>query len=102
MPIWWHCWSGADGIWTHYVQGILRTLRDLLNRTRDLDFRPDADVPQRHNVIALALVWRDGERERHRALRALLVRTEQGTTEDFRSALIAMRKRLPPMRASKA
>lgn len=66
----------ADRIWSHYVNGIMQTLRDLLSRTRDLDLRPDVEAPYRHKVLELALAWRQVERTRNLALRDLSDRAE--------------------------
>lgn len=91
----------ADRIWSHYVDGILLALRGLLSRTRDLDLRDDARVPQRHRVLALALAWRDAERTRHLALRESLEAIERFAAERslpdaaLRAALLAMRLHLP-------
>lgn len=91
----------ADRIWSHYVRGILLSLRDLLSRTRDLDLRADGDVPQRHKVLAQALFWRLVERERHLALNKSLSIIENlaasNSTSDmaFRASLLALREHLP-------
>lgn len=94
----------ADRIWSHYVQGILLALRGLLTRTGDLDLREDAKGPQRHQVLALALAWREAERTRQQALREsldLLAKDAADAStadETFRASLLAMREHLPDIR----
>lgn len=96
----------ADRIWSHYVHGILLTLRGLLTRTGNLDLREDAKGPQRHQVLALALAWREAERRRHQALRAALDRLANDAAdastadETFRASLLTTRARLPDVRIS--
>lgn len=91
----------ADRIWSHYVRSILLALCGLLSSTRDLDLRADADIPQRHKVLVLALAWRRTERARHLALREALTVMESVATrpsasdEEFRSCLLAVRRQLP-------
>jgi hypothetical protein len=91
----------ADRIWAYYVNDILGTLRGLLSRTRDLDLGDDIDVPQRHNVVALALAWRHVERDRHLALHESLALVDRcaaqsSSRDEFRAALLALRQHLPP------
>jgi hypothetical protein len=92
----------ADRIWSHYVKGILLTLRDLLSNTRELNLRADVvDVPQRHKVLTLALSWRLAERERHLALNESLNVVESVASRtsasdgEFRDSLLSLRAHLP-------
>ena len=91
----------ADRIWSHYVNGIMSCLRSLLSRTRELDLRPEAAAPHLHKVLELALAWRETERSRHMALRALAERAESAAgaspvqVAEYRACLLAMREQLP-------
>lgn len=88
----------ADRIWAHYVRGILGALRGLFASTRELDFRADPEVPQRHQVLALALDWRRVERARHLALQQSLDSMDSESPPSdvaFRAGLLAFRGHLP-------
>lgn len=88
----------ADRIWARYVRHILEMLRELLTRTRQLDFLTDASTNQRHKVIALALDWRQAERARQQALRQGLAQLSQpscANNDALRAGLLALRAQLP-------
>ncbi len=90
----------ADRIWAYYVNDILGTLRGLLSRTRDLDLAADVELPRSHKAVALALAWRDVERDRQRALHESLALIDRGaarssSNDEFRAALLALRQHLP-------
>ena len=90
----------ADRIWSHYVRSIVLVLRGLLMSSRELDFRADHDVPQRHKVVTLALDWRHAERARHLVLHDLMdvmagVAAQTTASDDeFRASLLAIRQQL--------
>ena len=88
----------ADRIWVRYVRSIVIVLRDLLTQSRDLDFRDDADMLQRHKVVSLALGWRSQERARlQRLQRAMETAAAQplANNDEFRASLLALRGHLP-------
>lgn len=88
----------ADRIWVRYVGGIVLSLRGLLTKSRGLDFTQDADMVQRHKVVALALGWRRQERARLLALREsieVVVASSSATDDAFRASLLDLRGRLP-------
>lgn len=90
----------ADRIWSRYVRSIVLALRGLLLSSRDLDFRVDSEVPQRHKVVTLALDWRRAQRVRHLALRdsigAVASAAARTSTSDdeFRACLLEVRGHL--------
>ena len=88
----------ADRIWVRYVRRILSSLRDLLTRSRGLDFRDDVDLPQQHKVVSLALDWRRHERARlqrlHHAMEPVATHLSTNNNE-FRTRLLVLREYLP-------
>jgi hypothetical protein len=62
----------ANWLWTRYVESILRPFSDLLERTGRLDLSVDAGIQPRHQVLVLALAWREAERARCRRIREVL------------------------------
>jgi hypothetical protein len=88
----------ADRIWAHYVRGILAGLCCLFERTRELDFGADPEMPIRHKIIALALQWRCAERARQLALQQSLALMATQCIESeaaFCASLLAFREHLP-------
>lgn len=88
----------ADRIWVRYVNGICADLRRLLTNTRALDLRKDPDVLERHEVLSLAVAWRQAERARHLALHQSiehLATQNSADPQEYREALLAVRRHLP-------
>lgn len=93
----------ADRIWGRYVNGIIRAFHGLLNRTEALDFMGDErEAARNHQVIELALSWRETERVRCRKIReasagldAALDFSDPAVREATRSALERLRRSLP-------
>lgn len=91
----------ADRIWSRHVNGIMKSLRDLLSRTRNLDLRPDNEVQDQHPVLAMTLAWRDMERTRNKVMRKLvaqaegIVNTQPIEAGELHQCLISLSEQLP-------
>jgi len=88
----------ADRIWVRFVRSIVISLRELLTKSRDLDFRDDADLVQRHKVVTLALGWRRQERVRLQRLQHTIesvAAQPSANNDEFRASLLALRGHLP-------
>lgn len=53
----------ADRVWARYVNRILGQFRTLIERTRQLNLSRDDDIGHEHEVIDLALAWRQYEHQ---------------------------------------
>lgn len=93
----------ADRIWAHYVNGILRSFKGLMTRTEGLDFLDDGtDITRQHEVIELALAWREAEHARCRKIReeiggldASQKYADPEVREKAKAALERLRRALP-------
>lgn len=62
----------ADQLWRRYVDSIVAPFSGLMTRTGELDLADDAGIEPGHEVLKLALAWRETERARCRRLRSEL------------------------------
>lgn len=88
----------ADRIWVRYVRSIVLSLRDLLAKSRELDFSEDTEMLRRHKVVTLALDWRHHERARLLMMRDLIQAASTdtlATNDEFRDRLLVLRQHLP-------
>jgi hypothetical protein len=92
----------AKWLWLRHLDTILRPLSGLVARTGELDFTPDETVEQKHAVLALAVAWREAERNRCKDLRTGISGLDEntdfssaGTLDLTRAALENLKKRLP-------
>jgi hypothetical protein len=63
-------------IWSHQENRILQDFITLIRKTQALDFSPDVAIHPRHEVLALAMVWRMRERERLSEFREIAANLE--------------------------
>jgi hypothetical protein len=68
--------SAVAAIWSRRKRRVLRSLGEMMEKTRALDFSPDTEPEQQHEVLALAAAWRARERERFRAVRECVAQLE--------------------------
>jgi hypothetical protein len=59
----------AEGIWTLHKGRVVKAFAQLIEKTRHLDFSGDAEADRDHEVLELALAWREGERARFASIR---------------------------------
>jgi len=59
----------AGWVWARHVDSILQPFRELIGKVESLDFRVDKAVDIPHNIVSLALTWRNTKRQNLRLLR---------------------------------
>ena len=92
----------ADRLWARHLETILGPFSALTDKVSTLDFSADTTPDQPHNVVSMALAWRDAERRRLQILREKIrqLDTPAGSStpadkERRRQALEAMLRQLP-------
>ena len=67
----------AGWVWARHVDSILQPFRKLISKVEALDFSVDKteDIP--HNVVSLALTWRNTKRQNLRLLRQEIARLDE-------------------------
>jgi hypothetical protein len=72
------CLVFAERLGNRFERQVLHSFRELIHKTEQLDYSSDVDVQNTHQVLSLALAWRQRERSRFVAVRYL--------TDEIRSA----------------
>jgi hypothetical protein len=75
----------VESIGSRFERLVLEDFRQLMRKTECLDFSVDAVDGQTHDVLKLALVWREKERSRFVAVRHLLDETKVVPLDDAHS-----------------
>jgi len=79
----------ADRVWGWYVEGVIKTFQQCVDKLGQLDFRKGGIDRQRHHSLDLIARWRDLQRERFASLRR-----EHGQTIGKARKILASRKEL--------
>ncbi|MFZ2541327.1 MAG: hypothetical protein WAW75_06070 [Gallionella sp.] len=67
----------AGWVWARHVDSILQPFRELIGKVESLDFSVDESVNIPHNVVSLALTWRDTKRQNLLRLRQEIARLDE-------------------------
>lgn len=89
----------AEWLWSRYLNSITLPFSDLLARTGNLDFTPDAHLEQSHAVLGLVTAWRENERERCKEIRSQVSGLDKNADHASASELKQIRAVLENLRA---